>query len=121
VPVRFVERPDKIGGRLADREGADNGADCEPTGGLEPGGDHLHCGRVNACEEESGEESADERLFEPGHGDQKRVRGRTEESGDSEVSSRGKDVREVEYRRCRCADYEPDLNDGGQPPDLTRV
>ena len=52
-PVRAVESLHEVGGRFANCERADDGSDCESPGGPEPGGDHLHCRRVDPGEEES--------------------------------------------------------------------
>ncbi len=106
--------------RLAHGERPDHGADRQPARRAEPGGDHLHGRRVDAGQEEAGEEAEGQGRLVAGGDDDGGVGQGPEGCGGGEVGAVRQDVGQVERGGHGGARHEADLDGGGEPAGLGR-
>ena len=116
APGGVPDRVDEIRERLAERDAADEGAEGRAAPAPEPRGQDLHPGRIDAGEEEPGQESQDHRRDRTARDErQSGVRGRAEPRGHGEETPRREDVRQVSERAHERAGDESELHRERQP------
>ena len=116
-----LEGVDEVRRGLSDRERADDGPDGETPRRAEPGGDHLHRGRIDAREEGAGEEPQRERAAQARRDDQPRVGDRPERRAGCDVGPRGHEVGQIEGGRDGRAGHETQLHRHREPAGLARA
>ena len=111
-------RGDQVGSRLPHGERAHHRPDGEAPLGAEPGGGHLHRGRIDPGQEASGPEPGGEGDGEAASAEQGGIDPRRERGAPGEIPAAGDDVGQVEDGRGQGPGHEPQLDRGGEPGGL---